>query len=32
VSKFDIWNLETVAEIRAAINTRNLAVSADGST
>ena len=30
VSKFDIWNLETVAEIRAAINTRNLAVSADG--
>ncbi|MFA6313165.1 MAG: cytochrome D1 domain-containing protein [Sterolibacterium sp.] len=30
VSKFDIWNLETVAEIRAGINTRNLAVSADG--
>ena len=30
VAKFDIWNLETVAEIRAAINTRNLAVSADG--
>jgi hypothetical protein len=30
VSKFDIWNLETVAEVRAAINTRNLAVSADG--
>jgi len=30
VSKFDIWNLKTVAEIRAAINTRNLAVSADG--
>ena len=30
VSKFDIWNLETVAEIRAAINTRNVAVSADG--
>ena len=30
VSKFDLWNLETVAEIRVAINTRNLAVSADG--
>jgi WD40 repeat protein len=30
VSKFDIWNLKTVVEIRAAINTRNLAVSADG--
>jgi mono/diheme cytochrome c family protein len=30
VSKFDLWNLKTVAEIRAAINTRNLAVSADG--
>jgi mono/diheme cytochrome c family protein/DNA-binding beta-propeller fold protein YncE len=30
VSKFDIWNLKTVAEIRAGINTRNLAVSGDG--
>ena len=30
VSKFDLWNLKTVAEIRAGINTRNLAVSADG--
>ena len=30
ISKFDIWNLEVVAEIRAGINTRNLAVSADG--
>ena len=30
VSKFDIWNLKTVAEIRAGINTRNLAVSSDG--
>ncbi|MGI9316129.1 MAG: cytochrome D1 domain-containing protein [bacterium] len=29
ISKFDIWNLTTVAEIRAGINTRNLAVSAD---
>lgn len=30
VSKFDIWNLKTVAEIRAGINTRNVAVSSDG--
>jgi DNA-binding beta-propeller fold protein YncE len=30
VSKFDIWNLKTVAEIRAGLNTRNLAVSSDG--
>jgi len=30
VSKFDIWNLKTVTEVRAGINTRNLAVSADG--
>ena len=30
VSKFDIWNLVTVAEVRAGINARNLAVSADG--
>ncbi len=30
ISKFDIWNLKTVAEIRAGINTRNLAVSGDG--
>ena len=29
VSKFDIYNLQTVAEIRAGINTRNLALSAD---
>lgn len=29
VSKYDIYNLELVAEIRAGINTRNLAVSAD---
>lgn len=31
ISKFDIWNLEVVAETRAGIDTRNLAVSADGS-
>ena len=30
VSKFDLWNLETVAEVRAGINTRNAAVSSDG--
>jgi len=30
ISKFDIWNLKYVAEIRAGINTRNLAVSGDG--
>lgn len=29
ISKFDLWNLKTVAEIRAGINTRNLAVSGD---
>jgi mono/diheme cytochrome c family protein/DNA-binding beta-propeller fold protein YncE len=30
VSKFDIWNLKTVSEVRAGINARNLAVSTDG--
>ena len=30
ISKFDIWNLKYTAEIRAGINTRNLAVSGDG--
>ena len=30
ISKFDIWNLKYTAEIRAGINTRNLAVSSDG--
>ena len=30
VSKYDIWNLEMVAEIRVGINTRNIAVSGDG--
>lgn len=30
ISKFDLYNLETVAEIRAGLNTRNLAVSDDG--
>jgi len=30
VSKFDIYNLKYIAEIRVGINTRNLAVSGDG--
>jgi len=32
VSKFDIYNLTLVAEIRVGINTRNVAVSGDGRT
>jgi len=30
ISKFDLYGLERVAEIRAGINTRNLAISHDG--
>lgn len=30
ISKFDLYNLQLIAEIRAGINTRNLAVSSDG--
>jgi mono/diheme cytochrome c family protein/DNA-binding beta-propeller fold protein YncE len=30
IAKYDLWNLETVAEVRAGLNTRNIAVSADG--
>lgn len=30
ISKFDLYGLEYVAEVRAGINTRNLAVSGDG--
>lgn len=30
ISKFDLWNLQLVAEVRAGINTRNVAVSPDG--
>jgi len=30
IAKFDIWNLKITHEIRAGINTRNLAVSHDG--
>ncbi len=32
ISKFDIYNLKTVAEVRAGINTRNAAMSFDGKT
>ncbi len=32
ISKYDIYNLKVVAEVRAGINTRNLAVSFDGKT
>jgi DNA-binding beta-propeller fold protein YncE/cytochrome c553 len=30
ITKYDLWNLATVAEVRAGINTRNAAVSSDG--
>jgi DNA-binding beta-propeller fold protein YncE len=30
ISKYDLWRLEMVAEVRAGINTRNVAVSPDG--
>lgn len=30
ISKLDLWNLKIVTEIRAGINTRNVAVSGDG--
>jgi len=30
VSKFDIYNLKIVSEVRVGINTRNLAISSDG--
>jgi cytochrome c553/DNA-binding beta-propeller fold protein YncE len=30
ITKYDLWNLAVVAEIRAGINTRNVAVSEDG--
>jgi mono/diheme cytochrome c family protein len=30
ISKFDMWSLQPVAEVRAGINARNLAVSGDG--
>jgi len=30
ITKYDLWNLATVAEVRAGVNTRNVAVSGDG--
>jgi mono/diheme cytochrome c family protein/DNA-binding beta-propeller fold protein YncE len=30
ISKYDIYNMKTVAEVRAGINSRNLAISSDG--
>ncbi|MEW6703839.1 MAG: cytochrome D1 domain-containing protein [Pseudomonadota bacterium] len=30
ITKFDLWHLKTVAEVRAGLNMRNVAVSADG--
>lgn len=30
VTKYDLWNLKVVAEVRAGINTRNVAASPDG--
>lgn len=30
LTKFDLWDLKTIAEVRAGLNTRNAAVSADG--
>lgn len=30
ITKFDLWRLTTVAEVRAGLNTRNIAMSSDG--
>ena len=30
ITKYDLWNLRVVAEVRAGLNMRNVAVSADG--
>jgi len=30
ITKFDLWNLKVVAEVRAGLNMRNVAVSGDG--
>ncbi len=32
ITKFDLYTLETIAEVRAGINTRNMAISSDGAT
>ncbi len=30
ITKYDLWNLTTIAEVRAGLNMRNVAVSSDG--
>lgn len=30
VTKYDLWSLKTIAEVRAGLNARNIAMSADG--
>jgi mono/diheme cytochrome c family protein len=30
ITKYDLWSLRTVAEVRAGINSRNIAISSDG--
>ena len=32
ITKFDLYTLEVLAEVRAGINTRNMAISSDGAT
>jgi len=32
ITKFDLYTLEVIAEVRAGINTRNMAISSDGAT
>ncbi len=32
ITKFDLYTLQVIAEVRAGINTRNMAISSDGST
>jgi mono/diheme cytochrome c family protein/DNA-binding beta-propeller fold protein YncE len=32
ITKFDLYTLEIIAEVRAGINTRNMAISSDGAT
>ncbi len=31
ITRYDLWSLEVIAEVRAGINTRNIAISADGT-
>ncbi len=32
ITKYDLYTLEVIAEVRAGINTRNMAISSDGAT